>query len=101
MEVGEVLAVEQGWSLPYDHLHFSRKGESRLVVVEYVGVVGGDVGRHHWGSEERQMECDVGCVGKLVGSGIEEASSEARLNHDGMDQIRHRHHHHRPIFPSH
>lgn len=101
MEEDEVLAVEQDWSLSYEHWHFLRKDESQAVVVEYVGVVVGGAGRRHLELEERQMGCDVGCVGRLVDFGIEEASSEARLIHDGMDQIRHRRHHHRPTCPSH
>lgn len=99
--MGEVLVVEQGWNLFYDHSHFSRKDESQVVVVEYVGVVVDDVGIHRLEWEERRMECDVGYAGRLADFGIEEASSEARLSHDGMDQIRHHHRHRRPIFPSH
>ncbi len=71
------------------------------MVEEYVGVVVGDGGRHHLELVVRQKECGVGCVGMLPDFGIEEASSEARLIHDEMDQIHHRRHHHRPSFPSH
>jgi hypothetical protein len=46
------------------------------------------------------MEYDVGYVGRL-GSGIEEASFEVRLSHDGRHQIHHHRRHHHPSFPSH
>jgi hypothetical protein len=60
----------------------------------------GDVGRHHLELEGKQMVCDVEYVGMLVDSGIEEASSAVRLIHGEKDQIRRRHHHRHPSFPS-
>jgi hypothetical protein len=66
--------------------------------VAYVGVVGG--GTHRSGWEVRLKAFDVEHVGKLD-FGIEEASFEVRLTHDGTFQIHHRRHHHPYPFLSH
>jgi len=60
-----------------------------------------DVGRRRLELEERQREYDVGYAGMQLDFEIEEASSVAPLNHGAKHQIHHRHHHHRPTFPSH
>jgi len=99
MAVG-VGVVVQGWNLLF-LVHFLKKGEIQVAAEGYVVFVVGDAGRHRLEWEERQMVYDVGYVGMQVGFGIEEASFEARQIHGEKDQIRLRHHHHRPSFPSH
>ncbi len=77
-------------------VHSCSKGEIQVLVVECAVAVVRGVERHHSESEERQMEYDVGYVGKLLGSGIEEASFVARLIHDEKRRIHHRHRHRHP-----
>ena len=98
-------AAGQDWSSAFEE-HFSTKDEIQVEAEEYVVVVVdvadvADVaGRRRLEQAGRQMEYDVGYVGKLD-SGIEEASFEVRPSHDGRHQIHRRRHHHHPSFPSH
>lgn len=71
------------------------------MVVEYAGAVGEGAETRRLALVGRRMECGVGYVGRQLGSGIEEASFAALRSHGESDLIRHRHHHHRPSFPSH
>lgn len=67
-----------------------------LQVVVYAGAAVEDVERHHWESEERQMEYDGGCA-DTASVGIEEASFVVvQLIRDEKEEIHHHHRHHRP-----
>jgi hypothetical protein len=94
----DVGAAEQDWSSVFEE-HFSTKDETQVEAEEYVVAVVDVAGRRRLGWAERQMEYDVGYVGKLH-SGIEEASFAVRPSHDGKHRIHHHRHHHHPSFPS-
>jgi hypothetical protein len=97
----DVGVAAQDWSLFFSG-HFSKKGEIQVEAEGCVVFAVGGAGRHRLELEERRTVCDVEYVGTQVGSGIEEASFEARLIHGEKGQIHPRHHHHRrPSSPSH
>lgn len=72
------------------------RAESPVEAEVYVDAAGVGAGMLHWEWEEKQMVSHVGCVGKQVGFGIEEASFVVQRSHDGTFRIHHHHRHHHP-----
>jgi len=97
--VGDAVGEQDSSSSFVDH--FWTVVAIRSVVVGYAGAVGDGAETRRLASVGRQMECDVGYVGRQLDSGIEEASFAALPSRGESDLIHHRHHHHRPSFPSH
>jgi hypothetical protein len=93
------VAEEQDWSLLVS-VHFSKRVEIQVAVAGCVVFAVGDGERPRLEWEEKQTACDVGYVDMRVGSGIEEASFEARLSHGAKVQNRLRRPHRHPSFPS-